>query len=291
MNSVKLLAAAVQISAQPGAVALNLERADEQLSLAHGFGVELAVLPEMHSTGYGLIPNYAPIAEGRDGPTAGWLLDRARRFGMDISMGFVEREGRHLYDALAFATAQGDLSIYRKRNLVFWERSRFRPGTEPLIVQTRWGRIGFAVCADMIYKRTWADYRGKIDLAIVAAAWPDFACRLTGRKDWLLGHVGPLSADIPRKVAVDLGIPVIFANQCGPTTTVIPILRKRIADQFAGRSSLCDGRHGDPLHAGRDEQLLIAPLTLHTLGRGPHLCRTTSRSGSEASSFASALVS
>ena len=284
----KLLAAAVQISAEPMAVADNLARADEQLSLAHASGVELAVLPEMFSTGYSRIPDYTPLAETRDGNTTRWLLDRARRFGMAITLGFVEREGRHLYDALAFATPQGDLSVYRKRNLVFWERSRFCPGSAPLIVNTRWGRIGFAVCADMIYKRTWADYRGKIDVAIVAAAWPDFACRLTGRKDWLLGHVGPLSADIPSKVAIDLGIPVIFANQCGPTTTFIPILRRRISDLFSGRSSICDGHHGQLMHAGRDEQLLMAPITLHTLGRGPHLCRTTSRSESVASSFASA---
>ena len=284
----KLLAAAVQLSAEPMAVLANLDRADEQLRLAHSSGVELAVLPEMYSTGYGRIPDYAPIAEDREGPTANWLLDRAKRWGMSITLGFVEREGHHLYDALAFATPDGGLSVYRKRHLVFWESSRFRPGTEPLIVKTRWGRIGFAVCADMIYKQTWADYRGKIDIAVIAAAWPDFACRLTGRKDWLLGHVGPLSANIPSQVAADLGIPVIFANQCGPTTTFIPILRKKISDLFAGRSSITDGQHGSSALAGRDEQLLIAPLTIHALGQGPHRCRTTSHSESAESSFASA---
>ena len=137
--------------------------------------------------------------------------------GMGIAAGFVERDGRHLYDSVAFFPPDGAVHVYRKRNLVFWERFRFRPGRDPLVVATPWGRIGFAICADMIYRDVWDGYRGRIDLAVVSSAWPDFADRETGRKHWLLGQVGPLSRAIPGRVAHDLGIPVVFANQCGPT--------------------------------------------------------------------------
>ena len=58
---------------------------------------------------------------------------------MAIAAGFVEREGRHLYDSLVFCSPDGDIRIYRKRNLVFWERFRFHPGRLPLIVQPRGG--------------------------------------------------------------------------------------------------------------------------------------------------------
>jgi N-carbamoylputrescine amidase len=196
---------------------------------------------------------------------------------MAIAGGFVERDGRHLYDSVAFATPDGRLQIYRKRNLVFWERFRFHPGRDPLVVATRWGRIGFAVCADMIYRRVWGDYKDRIDLAIVAAAWPDFADRDTGRKHWLFGHVGPLSGAIPGKVAKDLRIPVVFANQCGLTQTVIPILGTRISDRFAGLSSLSDGLHGPSTVAGTEEQVLLAPLTVHP-PRGSRPCHSTSPS-------------
>src|SRR3954467_67179 len=163
---------------------------------ARDAGASLAVLPEMFNTGYGLVPDYGPTAEGPDGPTLRHLSMRAREWGMAIAGGFVEREGRHLYDSVAFATPDGRVQAYRKRNLVFWERFRFHPGRDPLVVATPWGRIGFAVCADMIYRRVWADYKGRIDLAIVSSAWPDFADRETGRKHWLFGHVGPLSGAI-----------------------------------------------------------------------------------------------
>ncbi len=276
----KIMAAAIQMSSEPLQVAANLAKADALLHQAYQAGATLAVLPEMFNTGYGLLPDYGPTAEGPDGPTLRHLAMRAKEWGMAIAGGFVERDGHHLYDAIAFATPDGPIQIYRKRNLVFWERFRFKPGREPLVVPTPWGRIGFAVCADMIYKKVWDDYRGRIDLAIVCSAWPDFADRDTGRKHWLFGHVGPLSGAIPGKVALDLGIPVVFANQCGHTETVIPILHTRITDRFAGLSSISDGMHDAPILAGLDDQVLLAPLTIHP-SQGPRTWRSTSSSAPE----------
>lgn len=270
----KIAAAAIQMSAEPRQVALNLERADALLHQAHQQGVELAVLPEMFNTGYGMMPDYGPLAEGLDGPTLDHLADRSRQWQMGIAAGFVEREGRHLYDALAFVSPEGQRHVYRKRHLVFWERFRFRPGRAPLVVKTRWGRIGFAICADMIYRRVWHGYRDQIDLAVVAAAWPDFADRHTGHKHWLFGHIGPLSGAIPAKVAQDLGVPVVFANQCGATRTTIPVLRAQIADRFAGLSSVCDGRHGPPVVGGVDQEVVVSDVTVHSM-RGPKSCRST----------------
>ena len=186
------------------------------------------------------------------GPRFPTFASAAVQWQMAIAAGFVEREGRHLYDSLVFCAPDGTLQIYRKRNLVFWERFRFHPGRSPLVVATPWGRVGFAICADMIYRKVWNDYRGRIDLAVVSAAWPDFADRESGRRHWLFGHVGPLSGAIPAKVAMDLGVPVIFANQCGETRTTIPVLGTQISDRFAGQSSICDGRHGEPVRAGRE---------------------------------------
>ncbi len=281
----KLTVAAIQMPSTPLDVSGNIERADEQLRAAHDRGAEMAVLPELFNTGYSLCPDFGPYGETADGPTIGHLQRRSRQWRMAIAAGFVERSGRHLYDALVFASPDGGIRIYRKRNLVFWERFRFRPGREPLVVTTPWGRVGFAICADMIYRKVWSDYRDRIDLAIVSAAWPNFANRDSGRRHWLLGHVGPLSQAIPARVADDLGIPVIFANQCGETHTTIPILCTRIKDRFAGMSSICDGRHGTPVRAGTDPSLLVAPITLHQ-SRRPKSWHTTFLSASAASSSA-----
>jgi predicted amidohydrolase len=273
---VKIVVAAIQMPSIPLDLPSNLQRADDLLRRAHGDGVELAVLPELFNTGYSLCPDFGPYSETADGMTIKHLVRRSRQWRMAIAAGFVERDGRHLYDSLAFIDPDGDVRIYRKRNLVFWERFRFRPGRSPLVVSTPWGRVGLAICADMIYRKVWDDYRDRIDLAVVSAAWPNFACRVSGRRHWLLGHVGPLSQKIPARVASDLGIPVVFANQCGETHTTIPILFTRIKDRFAGKSSICDGRHEAPVRAGDDPTLLVAPITLHS--KGPKSWHFTSHS-------------
>ena len=260
----KIQAAAIQMPCDILDLPTNLQRADELIRTARDAGSELVVLPELFNTGYSLCPDFGPCSETAEGPTLSYLRQRSRRWKMAIAAGFVERAGRHLFDSLAFCTPDGEMQIYRKRNLVFWERSRFHPGRAPLVVPTPFGRVGCGICADMIYRRVWDDYRGRIDLAVVAAAWPDFANRDTGRRHWLLGHIGPLSTAIPEKVALDLGIPVIFANQCGETQTTIPVLRTTISDRFAGQSSICDGCHGTPVRADRELSVLVAPITLHS---------------------------
>lgn len=282
----KIVAASIQMPSAMLDVPGNLQRADDHLRSAHEQGAELAVLPELFNTGYSLCPDFGPYSETAEGPTIAHLRRRSQQWKMAIAAGFVEREGRHLYDSLAFTTPDGDVHIYRKRNLVFWERFRFHPGRSPLIVPTPWGRVGFAVCADMIYRKVWNDYRDRIDLAVVSAAWPNFAHRDSGRRHWLLGHVGPLSESIPAKVASDLGIPVVFANQCGETHTIIPILYTRIKDRFAGLSSICDGRHGEPVRAGDEPATLVAPITLHP-AKGPKTWHSTSHSARAACSSGS----
>ncbi len=263
----RVVVASVQMSARLLAVEENLERADCLLREAHLGGARLAVLPEMFNTGYGFLPDYGPYAEGPNDRTLTHLRRRSQRWGLTIIAGIVEREDRHIYDSLAVCQPDGSIQTYRKRHLVFWERFRFRPGRSPLMVSTPFGNIGLAVCADMIYRRVWDDYRRRIDLAVVSAAWPDFANRHTGRRHWLMGHIGPMSAEIPAKVAGDLGVPVVFSNQCGATHTTIPLLGMLIAenipDRFAGQSSICDGRESAPVVAGVDEELLLATVRVN----------------------------
>jgi predicted amidohydrolase len=263
---VKVVVAAVQMCSQLTQRAVNVEVADEFLRECHDSGVQLAVLPEMFNTGYGLLPDFGPCSEGTDGPTLRHLSARSRQWGMGIAAGFVECDGRHLYDALALCLPTGSIHVYRKRHLVFWESFRFRAGRQQLVVVTPWGRVGLAVCADMMDRRVWADYRGQIDIAVVASAWPNFACRHSGRRHSLFGHVGPMATAIPAEVARDLDVPVIFANQTGTTRTTIPIIgltfAMNIADTFAGHSSVCGGRSVSPVIAGAGPQIVVAEVNV-----------------------------
>ena len=149
----KITVAAVQMPAESWQVAANVERADALLAEAirrcRAGGLARAVQHGIRPD-----PRFRPLAEGIDGPTLRHLSRRSRQWRMGIAGGFVERDGRHLYDALALCLPDGSVHVYRKRHLVFWEPFRFRPGRSPLVVPTPWGRIGLAICADMISARS-----------------------------------------------------------------------------------------------------------------------------------------
>lgn len=264
--TVKIVVAAIQMQSELSQRACNLEIADDFLRECYKTGVRLAALPEMFNTGYGLLPDFGPLAEAKDGPTIRHLSQRSRQWDMGIAAGFVERDGPHLYDAMALCLPGGSIHIYRKRHLVFWEGFRFRPGRDSLVVATPWGRVGLAVCADMMDREVWDDYRRRIDLAVISSAWPEFACRHSGRSHFLFGHVGAMATTIPTEVARDLDVPVIVANQTGMTRTTIPVLgltlAMHIADRFAGHSCICDGRNVLPVIAGGEPQLIFAQVNV-----------------------------
>ena len=95
-----------------------------------------------------------------------------------------------------------------------------------------------------------------------------------------------MAAAIPGRVALDLGVPVVFANQVGTTETFVPILRSRIPDRFAGGSSVSDGRHAGPIVADAAERVVLGPITIHSTP-GPRTWRSMSPSAPAASSSGS----
>ena len=62
--------------------------------------------PSSSTRDYGLIPDFAPYAEGIEGPTLRHLSRRSRQWRMGIAGGFVERDGRHLYDCAGALSAR-----------------------------------------------------------------------------------------------------------------------------------------------------------------------------------------
>lgn len=240
MRAPSLPIAVVQFAPEGLNPAKNLERIAAKVGEAHALGAKLLVFPELACTGYVEHTDLHQLAEDADGPIVRTLVNLSRRHGVYVTAGFVERHQGHVYNSLAFTAPDGTVSIYRKRHLIFWEHFYFRHGQDPLIVETELGRIGFAICADMMYRHVWSEYRGKIDLAVISAAWPRRTRETAFRVGWMLEPSWSLAGELPSRIARDLEIPVVFSNQCGPCQVRIPHLGKATPAAFAARSGLFD---------------------------------------------------
>lgn len=218
----------------------NLERISSIVADVQARGAKLIVFPELACTGYVEDPRLHVLAEDSTGGIVQTLKNLSRRYGVYLTAGFVEWHDGHVYNSLSFTTPDGESYVYRKRHLIFWEHFYFRHGQAPLIVNTDFGRVGFAICADMMYDNVWSDYRGKIDLAIIAAAWP-CRTRQTGiRVGWMLEPSYNLAGSIPSQIARTLDVNVVFSNQCGPCKVRIPALGPATPAAFAARSGIFD---------------------------------------------------
>ena len=148
---------------------------------------DLILLPEMWPSGFFCFDRYPLDAEPIDGPVVKAFRDKAKAIGSHILMGsFVERDEQGLYNTSLLIDPGGNLAArYRKIHLFGYqsrERDLLTRGTEVVVVDTPWGKVGLATCYDLRFPE---QFRKMVDLGavvfLVVSAWP--AARL---EPWVL---------------------------------------------------------------------------------------------------------
>lgn len=213
-----LRGAVVQLPGAPGPVAARLAWAEAALerALRGGPGPRVVVFPEA------ALPGYAPGLRG-GGPAAAagaaWARAAARRSGAHIAIGLAEDDVSHMI----LVAPSGAEWRYPKRYPTFAEAPHWRAGAALTVAHTALGRVGLAICADVVQPGLWAGLRGRVDLVVVSAAWCDYQGRLSGAPAWRraalgpwMGGAGPHRDRLLAAAAAALGVPVLYANACGP---------------------------------------------------------------------------
>jgi 5-aminopentanamidase len=155
----------------------NAGLARQAIAAVVGEGAQIVVLPELSNSGYVFrsAEEVEAAAVPRDGELLqGWIEEAGRGDALVIG-GFCERapDGR-LHNSSALVDGEGLLAVYRKLHLWNEEARWFSPGDEPApVVDTRYGRIGLAVCYDIEFPEL---TRGLAlqgaDLIALPANWP-----------------------------------------------------------------------------------------------------------------------
>jgi hypothetical protein len=147
----------------------------------------------------------------------------------------VEESGE-VFNSLALATPEGDVSRYDKVYPWGWERSLFRGShMRSVVADTALGRIGMLVCWDSAHPDLWAEYAGKVDFMLVSSCPPDVTnpifslrdgTRLTLQDSPLLrgfaGGAQQVFGPMIDEQAAWLGVPLCASVGCGSITTLLP---------------------------------------------------------------------
>ncbi len=163
--------AALQLRNRPGHAAERHEAIESGVARAVDAGAQLVVLPELSHSAY--VPNAAAwdLGEALDGPSVQHVRSLARRHGVHLGAGLVLREGDDVVNAYLLADDAGEVAgVVRKRCP---ETYCFLPVDGPVAIDTRWGRVGVAICADNHRVDTFERVRAAgVRLHLMPHAWP-----------------------------------------------------------------------------------------------------------------------
>ena len=139
----------------------NLSIIEKMAREAASEGAQILITPEGGLEGY-LIdelrksperdkwePKFREIAEPLDGSSVMKVRHLAHELGVDIVLGFLERDGGTLYNSCAWIDSQGQvLHVHRKTQLAepYFDPEYYHPGYEIKAFDTRFGRVGMLIC-------------------------------------------------------------------------------------------------------------------------------------------------
>lgn len=197
----------------------NLERAEQLVHRAAGQGAQIVLLQELFATPYFCIDvqeRHFDLAQPLQGNP---LIERFRKLAQELEvvlpLSFFERAGTCYYNAVAIIDADGGIAgHYRKSHLpqfpAYEEKYYFSPGdTGFLATNTRYGRIGVAICWDQWFPeaaRAMALAGAEILFYPTAIGSEVFQPELDSRDHWQNVMRGHAAANV---------MPVVASNRIG----------------------------------------------------------------------------
>lgn len=150
--------------------AANLERFSEKLDAVKQ-PADLVVLPEMFTTGFTM--NAAALAEPMEGPSMGWMADRAEVMGCSLAGSMIIREDGRFYNRMIWMNPDGSYVFYDKRHLFRMadEHNHYSSGDKRVVVSFKGWRFCLQICYDLRFP-VWSRNRGDYDALIYVANWP-----------------------------------------------------------------------------------------------------------------------
>jgi nitrilase len=189
------LIAALQMAAGPQ-VQANLMEAGRLIKEAAARGAGMVVLPETFAMMGADEADKVKIAETfGDGPIQTFISQQARKHGVWIVAGTIPIRSENpakTYAASLMFNAKGDIvARYDKIHLfdvmlsenqeVYTESDTTVPGTQPVVVDTPFGRVGMSVCYDLRFPEL---YRRLSEQGAQILLIPSAFTELTGKAHW-----------------------------------------------------------------------------------------------------------
>jgi len=235
-------ATAIQFNVKQGDVDANLAYVRLALKRAAASGANLAVLPEMWSSGFA----YRTLNElaRRTAGIVEELLELSRELKLVICGSMPEPHGSKVFNTVHLIDNGRLAGVYRKLHLfsLLGEDKAFDSGDSWLLAETSIGRIGVIICYDLRFPEL--SRRLAVEGAqviCVPAQWPK-----PRQEHW---------CTLLRARAIENQLFVVACNACGPIGKL----------DFFGMSMIIDPKGELLAEAGEDQREIVAVLDMQTM--------------------------
>lgn len=201
--------------------------------------IELLVFPELALTGYTFEDSEEAysLSEEVGGTLTERLINIARKKDIKMAVGFLEREGKHLYNSSLLLGKDGIIGVYRKVHLFREEKAIFKAGNNGFpVFDVDKAKVGLLVCFDWIF--------------------PEAARTLALKGADIILHSANLVMPFYQKAAVTRAIEnkifIVLANRTGSEE------RFGVRNVFTGRSEIVNPEGKVILEAGKDDEGIFA---------------------------------
>jgi N-carbamoylputrescine amidase len=231
-------AAALQLECYAGHVEENLAHSTQLVENAVHRGARLVLLPELMPSGYQLTEAIWDSAETLNGKSVTYLKSLAKRHGIYLGTGFLEADGEDFFNSFVLIDPGGEVAgRVRKSPAASVEAYFYRAGNDSHVIETDLGRIGIAICYEMLlYERLLELHQASVDMVLIPAA--------AGRpRPFIPGDIARFDRmlrQVPPHYAEALGVPVIMANRTGRLHTPLPGGLPYLKSSFPGYSMIVD---------------------------------------------------
>ena len=225
-----------------GDKAANLGTIETVARSASLLGTDLVVFSELFLTRYNIGNLCHELAEPSDGPSIVRVQEIAANSGCAIAFGYPERAGESVYNSMALVDARGNLAgHYRKIQLFGDEETKLFARGESLVTCTLGQcQLGLGICYDIEFPEFGRQFASMgVDIAIIPTA--------------NMAPYWEVPKSIIRARAVENGIAIVYANQCGHDGEL----------EYTGMSCIVGPDGIDMARAGiQSESLLIAEVDI-----------------------------
>lgn len=214
--------AAVQFEGVPGDVAENLRRLRPLIEEAVDTGATVIALPEFFTSPIYFRPEVHEAVLPPANTALELLREVARLHGVMIGGSMLVADTDEVYNRYHLVEADGTVHTHDKDLPTMWENAFYGRGDDDGVVTTGTGRVGLAVCWELIRNQTPRRMLGRVDLVLTGTHWWTVPTNWGPVRRMLSGIERTnrrLSEQAPAELARRLGVPVVQASHCGEFTT------------------------------------------------------------------------